>query len=282
MAPRMARNLRDDKRFVELIDQMTSGYNTMGEMVYAILRESIMSGSFSPGEWLRQESIADAIGVSRIPVRTALLRLESEGVVTLHPHRGARVRTLSAAQIDEIYRLRVLLESYALRLSMVRMSPERLERLRGLADTLDAAPEGAGFADTRVEFYREAYDVENNPLLVEIVEKLRGYVGRYMLGFRFDGQHDRKHSTFVYYITAGDLTAAESWLRAHLEEVRSGILELSAKEDEPAPPRGVGGSMRDRGRLVAGEHAGSDRLRSTLGGPAERAQTAASKAGIRR
>jgi DNA-binding GntR family transcriptional regulator len=236
MAPRRGRNLNDDKRFVDLIGQMTSGYKTMGEMVYAIIRESIMTGAFAPGEWLRQESIAEVIGVSRIPVRTALLQLESEGLVTFHPHRGARVRTLSTAQIDEIYRLRVLLESYALQLSMVRMTPERLARLRAVTAKLDAVPEGTGFLDTRVEFYREVYDAENNPLLVGMIEQLRSHLGRYLLGFRFDGHHHRTHSAFVEHIAAGDLMAAESWLRAHLEEVRNGIVELSALAEETESP----------------------------------------------
>jgi DNA-binding GntR family transcriptional regulator len=235
MAPKKGRNLGDDSRFVDLIDQMTSGYKTVGETVYAILRESILSGAFAPGEWLRQESIAEVIGVSRIPVRTALMQLESEGLVTFHPHRGARVRSLSPAQIDEIYRLRVLLEIHALRLSMVHMTPERLGRLRELSAELDTAPEGGGFVDTRVEFYREAYDAANNPLLVGMIEQLRGYLGRSVLGFRFDAHEHHTHATFVEYIAAGDLTSAEFWLRSHLEEVRTGILRVSATQEERVP-----------------------------------------------
>src|SRR5690242_17294962 len=172
MAPKKGRKLSDDKRFAEVVDQLASGYKTIGQMVYAVLREAITNGAFAPGEWLRQESLAEAIGVSRIPVRTALMQLESEGLVTFHPHRGARVRTLSPAQIDEIYRLRMLLETHALRLSMIHMTPERLGRLRELTAELDAAPEGAGFVDTRVDFYREAYDSANNPLLVGMIEQL--------------------------------------------------------------------------------------------------------------
>src|SRR5690242_18261861 len=220
MAPKKGRKLSDDKRFAEVVDQLASGYKTIGQMVYAVLREAITNGAFAPGEWLRQESLAEAIGVSRIPVRTALMQLESEGLVTFHPHRGARVRTLTPAQIDEIYRLRLLLESHALRLSMARMNPERLGRIRELGEQLDAEPEGSEFLDTRVRFYREAYDAVSNPLLVEMIEELRAHVGRYLLGFRFEAQHHHTHGVLVDYLEAGDLIAAESWLRAHLEEVR--------------------------------------------------------------
>jgi DNA-binding GntR family transcriptional regulator len=260
MAPKKGRNLGDDKRFAQVVDQLATGYKTIGQMVYAVLREAITNGAFAPGEWLRQESLAEAIGVSRIPVRTALLQLESEGLVTFHPHRGARVRTLSAAQIDEIYGLRVLLEAHALRLSMARMTPDRLSRMQELAEQLDAEPEGAEFLDARVSFYREVYDAANNPLLVEMIEELRGHVGRYLLGFRFDGHSHRRHASLVDYIRTGDLIAAETWLRSHLEEVRAGIMELAANADEEGNEQNGDSAPRDANQVA------EKLARSTRGG----------------
>lgn len=231
MAPKKGRSLRDDQRFTEVVDQFAGGYKTIGQMVYSVLHEAIMSGAFAPGEWLRQESIADAIGVSRIPVRTALLQLEAEGLVTFNPHRGAQVRTLSAAQIEEIYRLRLLLESHALRLSMARMRPDRLKRMRELADQLDTQAEGTDLIEARIHFYRHAYDAGNNPLLVELIEELRGHVGKYLLGFRAVS-HANSHTKLVDYMEAGDLMSAESWLRSHLEEVQVRIADLARQDEE--------------------------------------------------
>jgi DNA-binding GntR family transcriptional regulator len=250
MAPKKARNLSQDTRFSEVVDQLAGGYKTIGQMVYAVLREAILSGAFAPGEWLRQESLAAAIGVSRIPVRTALLQLESEGLVNFHPHRGARVRTLSPAQINEIYRLRTLLESYALRLSMTKMTPVRLQSLHDLAAQLDEQPEGGQFLDIRVKFYRELYDAENNPLLVEMIEELRSHVGRYLLSFRFDGQHRNRHLELVNHVESGDLTGAEAWLYSHLESVRAGIQELATDEAGDEEGGGEGDSSLDEGDVA--------------------------------
>jgi DNA-binding GntR family transcriptional regulator len=232
MAAPKGRDLTSDQRFSAVVEQLTTGYKTIGEMVYGVLREAIVTGAFAPGEWLRQEALAEAIGVSRIPVRTALLQLEAEGLVSFHPHRGARVRTLSAAQIDEIYRLRMLLEPYALRLSMARMRPERVERLREIAAKLDSEHEGADLIEARSAFYREVYDIENNPLAVEIIEELRGHVGRYLLGFRVPPAHGHAHMELVEHMAQGDLPAAERWLHGHLEDVRRGIQELAAHASE--------------------------------------------------
>ena len=228
--PKRDRNLTSDQRFADVVDQLAGGYKTIGQMVYAVLKEAILGGAFAPGEWLRQESLAVAIGVSRIPVRTALLQLESEGLVSFHPHRGARVRTLTSGQINEIYRLRTLLESYALGLSIPKMTKERLTRLKALAKELDKQPEGGGFLDVRVQFYRELYDAENNPLLLQLIEELRGHVGRYLLGFRFDEDHKHRHAELVNRVARRDRKGADTWLKSHLEQVRSGM--VLAMEDD--------------------------------------------------
>jgi DNA-binding GntR family transcriptional regulator len=120
---------------------------------------------------------------------------------------------------------------------MARMTPERVERLRSLAAKLDAGEEGDDLIETRMLFYREAYDAVHNPLLVEIIEELRGHVGRYLLSFRVAHDHPGGHADLVDCIAAGDLTAAESWLRMHLDEVRRSIQSLLADEDAATDAR---------------------------------------------
>lgn len=210
-------------------------------MVYTVLREAISAGAFAPGEWLRQEALAEAIGVSRIPVRTALLQLEAEGLVSFYPHRGAQVRTLSNAQIDEIYQLRMLLEPYAIRLSMARMTPERVDQLRALAQKLDAVEEGDDLIQTRMLFYRVAYDAEHNPLAAEIIEDLRAHIGRYLLSLRVAHDRPSGHTDLVEHIAAGDLAAAESWVRRHLDDVRRSLQALLLVED--GAEAGAGGDL---------------------------------------
>ncbi|MGH3222116.1 MAG: GntR family transcriptional regulator [Streptosporangiaceae bacterium] len=216
--------------FTDVVDKLAGGYKTIGQMVYAVLKEAILSGAFVPGEWLRQESLATAIGVSRIPVRTALMQLESEGLVSFHPHRGARVRIMTPEQINEIYRLRALLEPYALRRIMTRLTPDRVNVLRDLAAQLDSQPEGSQFLDARVRLYRELYDADSNPLLVQMIEDLRSHLGRYLLGFRLSGDHRHQHTELIDHLSARDRKAAEAWLHRHLEDVRQG-LEAIARDD---------------------------------------------------
>ena len=235
----------DDRssRFAELVDRLSGSYKTISQLVYEVLKEAVVSGTFAPGEWLRQEWLARAIGVSRIPVRTALVQLESEGLVELHPHRGARVRTLTSAQINEIFRLRGLLESYALQRSMERMNPDRVAEVERLAERLDEQQEGSAFLDARIRFYRALYDEQNNPLLVQMIEELRSHLGRYLLGIRVDHSHGHhQHADLVKYVARHDLASAQSWLQAHLEEVRAGIEALVLKSGGGKAENGAGGN----------------------------------------
>ena len=69
----------------DVLRRVKDDYNTVGERVYGVLRQCIETDDFAPGEWLRQQTLAEAFGVSRIPVRTALLQLEAEGLVSFTP-----------------------------------------------------------------------------------------------------------------------------------------------------------------------------------------------------
>jgi DNA-binding GntR family transcriptional regulator len=207
----------------QLIDRLSGGYRSVGDMVYEVLREAIDAGIFTPGEWLRQESLAELLAVSRIPVRSALIQLESEGLVVFHPRRGAQVRTMSAEQVREAYELRALFEPHALRKSMATMTPERLAHLTELADQLDTLGEGPEFLDARLTFYRELYDAPNNPTLTKLIEDLRNSVGRYLLGKRISTHTEHIHRHLIEKVATGDADAAVETLLAHIDKVRTGV-----------------------------------------------------------
>ncbi|HEX6026056.1 MAG TPA: GntR family transcriptional regulator, partial [Solirubrobacter sp.] len=146
-----------DERFQSIVDRNSRQFRTVGDMVYEVLREGILKGVFAPGERLRQDQLAEAIGVSRIPVRSALLQLEADGLITFHPYRGAVVNKLTPDEMREIYELRAVLEAHALRKAIGAMTPERLAHLEQLARELNAIADGEEFLTRRNEFYGELY-----------------------------------------------------------------------------------------------------------------------------
>jgi DNA-binding GntR family transcriptional regulator len=89
--PASTRAPLDNAKFSTVVTRCSAGLTSVRQLTYEVLRAAILGGVFAPGEWLRQPEVAKAIGVSRTSVRTALLRLEAEGLITLTPHRGARI-----------------------------------------------------------------------------------------------------------------------------------------------------------------------------------------------
>jgi DNA-binding GntR family transcriptional regulator len=224
---------RSTINFDDSVANIASNHKTVGEMVYEVIKDNIVTGKFAPGERLRQEALASALGISRIPVRSALIQLESEGLVVFHSRKGAVVRSLTVDQVREIYELRELLETHALRSSMKTITPERIERLRELADRIDSAEDGPEFVDARVQFYHQLYDVERKPQLGKLVDELRDAVGRYLLRRRVSHGHSASHRALVEAVASGDVDLAVGWLSDHLSSVRDGVEEIVSAAAEP-------------------------------------------------
>jgi DNA-binding GntR family transcriptional regulator len=223
-------------------------YMTIGDMAYSVLREAILSGVLAPGEHLRQDALADSLGISRIPIRSALFQLESDGLIEFRPHRGAVVSMLTPAQMREIYELRIVLESHALQKAIRNMTPQRLKRLESLARALDRE-HGDAFVKARIAFYRELYVADDNPLLVNLIERLRSDVGRYWLRRRVvshEGGHP-VHAVLLELARKGDEEGAVRWLAAHLAEVRdqlSAMVEQANANEGETPAEAVPNGSR--------------------------------------
>lgn len=110
------------------------------ERILDILRDAIVNGEFKPGHPLIETELATQLGVSRAPLREALQILNKEGLLETVPYHGTTVRRLSRTDIEELYSLRVVLETFAIRRVIAQNSPENTQRLREyFAKMLDAA-----------------------------------------------------------------------------------------------------------------------------------------------
>ena len=96
--------------------------------VLAAVRERIISGYYSPGDPLAERALAEELGVSRLPIREALTKLERDGLVVIRPTRGAWVCEYNASNIESLYQVREAIEGLAARLAAERMRPDELAR----------------------------------------------------------------------------------------------------------------------------------------------------------
>jgi DNA-binding GntR family transcriptional regulator len=109
------------------------------ELAYDSIKDGITSGVLAPGEWLREYTVASSLGLSRTPVREALRVLAAEGIVELEHNRGARVIGWTSEDIDEVYRLRALLEGYGATLAARHATADQLTELRRVEDNYEQA-----------------------------------------------------------------------------------------------------------------------------------------------
>ncbi|PWC33691.1 GntR family transcriptional regulator [Azospirillum sp. TSO35-2] len=187
-------------------------FRTATEFVEAAMREAILGGVLPAGAPLRQEELAAAFGVSRMPVREALRQLEARALVEFHPHRGAVVAAISAADSADIGTIRTALEPTALRLSLPRLTPEDFALAAELLAEMDAEPDPGRMGELNRRFHMTLYARAGRPRLLALVEQHLAAADRYLrfqfvaLGYQSRSQDE--HYALLAACRAGDVEAA--------------------------------------------------------------------------
>lgn len=197
------------------------------------LRADINRGRWKPGHSLRQDDLAEAYKVSRIPVREALALLQSEGLINIEPHRGARIAALSDKDIREIFDLRVLLEGEAVVAATPSHTPRTLRILQRWQDDLAAEDEPVAWIATDRAFHEALYEPAGKPRLLNLIRQLRTPVERYGLAAlspdsRREGWDD-EHRALLAAVAANEPSRAAAILTDHLRQTETAI--LAALED---------------------------------------------------
>lgn len=149
---------------------------TKSDSIVDELRQAILAGHFGPGDWLRQETLAEMHGTSHIPVREALNRLEAEGFVERIPHRGAKVVTYDMGVAEVYYDLRALLEPYAVEIAVKDLTPEDLGELKGLlhrAEELLGKDELTELTEVNWQFHEWLIEHCGSRLVQDVLARVR-------------------------------------------------------------------------------------------------------------
>lgn len=196
------------------------GRKATHEVVAAVLREAITSGQLKANQPLPQAEIAANLQVSHIPVREALRQLESEGLVTYQANRGAMVSALSSAEIREIYEIRAMLETGAIRRAVPNLTTENLVRAASLLDLAEQTDDGATWGALDMEFHSLVYHLDDRPRFQELITELLRRVDRYWLSYslmlKYRDNFEREHRALLSALTARDADRAVALLDAHL------------------------------------------------------------------
>jgi DNA-binding GntR family transcriptional regulator len=203
----------------------------LADMVYETIRQSIMDKTLAPGARLTESGLAQQLGVSKTPVREALLRLRRIGVIEPDGVRGGRVISPSRSAIREAYEVREALEVFAVRSVAARVSGSDLERICDTAArSLQHAERGdqAGFREWDFAFHRAIAEAAANPRLKEMIEDVFTLIGtlrqRDFPDSRWSVDCARGHVEMADAISRRDVEGAETAAREHIRRVERYVL----------------------------------------------------------
>ncbi|OBQ74375.1 GntR family transcriptional regulator [Mesorhizobium erdmanii] len=195
---------------------------TVAEQVANVLREAIASGTLKAGTALRQDELAEEFGFSRMPIRDALRQLEAEGIVSIHPTKGAHVTRMDGAEIGEIYAVRELLECEALRLSIPAISDAKLDEAEQALDQIDAERNVGRWGALNKVFHLSLYDACGNHRLLGLIDAHHNAADRYVRILLSNLDHrtrsQSEHRDLLAACRQRDGRKAVNVLRQHLRE----------------------------------------------------------------
>ncbi len=201
---------------------MPNTSQSSGEAAYTALVAALREGTFASGDRLREEDVAERLGLSRTPVREALRRLESDGIVEHRPRIGALIRSLSHTEVVELYEMRMVLERTAAEMATKHGTAAEFDALDDLNDRIEAEREAPAIgAAINQDFHRGLYLAGRNRFLMEAARALNNsllLVGptTYTDPARIDVVV-QQHRDIVAALREGDAEAAGAAAEAHLQ-----------------------------------------------------------------
>jgi len=167
-----------DQKPLQIVEQIEKGPSLV-DRAYETIRRALVSGRIPPGDWLRQEILAQELGVSPRTVREALKQLVTEGLAVHEPYRGVRTIAPSFEEIEEIYQIRAMLEGWAVELAANRLSPQELAQMRALLPRTGQDPKPASLQESREvnrEFHWIPIRATKQKHLTRLLEQLWDFV----------------------------------------------------------------------------------------------------------
>jgi len=202
------------------------------DRVQRSVMDRMLRGELPPGRWLRQDDLAEQLGVSKIPVREALHRLAAVGLLRFEANRGVMVPSLSAAEAEETYELRMAVEPLLLRRSIGQMS---------IVDIAEAevalVGEGMSLTEANWAFHHALYRASGWARGLAIAEILHAavapYVVLYTQGLGGAQHSDDQHAALLDHCRGERTEAACNLLAAHLKDAAAALIDFLTNQSGP-------------------------------------------------
>lgn len=199
------------------------------QWVYDHLRHAIHHGDYARGDRIREEEVARMLGVSRTPVREAILRLQARGLLELSAG-GLVVATLTRPQLVELYAMRAILEGSAARFAAQHAAPSEIETMHFYLDKFSAATDPDELADINSALHGAIYEAAHNRYLLETLDELNDTLAllpgtTFQVMDRKERGHE-EHQAIISAISKRNPDEAENMARKHIQLAQETRLKL--------------------------------------------------------
>ena len=206
------------------------------QQAYRFLREQIQAGGMPGGARVKPEDVAAELGISRMPVREAIRQLDTEGLLTIRPNRGAIVTVFSPDRLSELFEMRAVLEGLCARRAAATFDDDAGDELTLLLSRLNRAQ---GTIDLWIERHEAFHDYicqrANRPLLLAEVRKLRALVEPYLRLSQTHpvtmGDSARQHKDLMDALLTRDQDVAETVMRRHIDSTAAEFIPALDRAD---------------------------------------------------
>jgi len=198
------------------------------EWVFKVLRNAIIRGELAPGIQLKQDDISAALHVSHIPVREALRQLEAQGLVTIHPNRGAQVSKLSREMLEDMMEVRAYLSASLLKSAVPAMTAADFQKLAEILDTLRQESDLMKVEKLNYRFHRLLMSRAKNHVGDIMIEIMHANVDRYLRDAFYSLADNRavsirEHEAILEACQKRDAQLASDLLQQHILATRARI-----------------------------------------------------------
>lgn len=216
-------------------------YRNLSDAVFIKLKEEILNATLNPGQRLQQVELSKKYGISRAPIRDALLKLEAEGFVTV-TRKGAVVSSIDADEVQEIYEIRGVLEDLAARKAIPAISDEDLIALTDLVEKMEqASRQGdlSSWLQFNFKFHTDSYKHCNSPNLLKMIIGLWNSTHHYRRAYlRLPGRIERAektHRAMLAALAARDTELYRRLIKEHMSEIVREMRELALTRSSMPP-----------------------------------------------
>lgn len=223
----------------------TNVFSSKGSLAYSELRQMILSGGLAPGSRVSQYELADNMQMSITPLREAIRRLSSEGLIIMDTHRDSRVADVSASEARELLEIRLALEPSATELASYRRTEADIVAMRTAAEKLLPVTRvwGEEAITAHRDFHRAVYAASHNASMIKLLDDLWDKSDRYRrLGLELPSGDEprtidlKQHHRILELVASGDGPAAAELARTHIANSLTASVTGALEERETVQP----------------------------------------------